>query len=93
MLFRSVTVALAAAAAVARTWGDCYGHLLVATGRAEVMVDPSLHPWDIACFVPIIEEAGGRITDFAGAGYPPLRNALATNGRLAVEALRLFGGP
>ena len=51
---------------MARTWGDCYGYLLVATGRAEVMVDPVLNPWDIACFIPIIEEAGGVFTDLAG---------------------------
>lgn len=82
--------ALAARAPVSRTWGDCYGYLLVASGRAEVMVDVGLHPWDIACFVPIVEEAGGRIVDFAGKSYPPLENAIATNSALAAEVLRLF---
>ena len=82
---------LAAAAALARTWGDCYGYLLVATGRAEVMVDVGLNPWDVACFVPIVEEAGGRLTDFAGSRYPPLRGAIATNAALADEARRLLG--
>ncbi len=82
---------LAAAAALARTWGDCYGYLLVATGRAEVMVDVGLNPWDIACFVPIIEEAGGRLTDFAGHRYPPLATAIATNAALAEEARRRLG--
>jgi histidinol-phosphatase len=82
---------LAGATAMARTWGDCYGYLLVATGRAEVMVDVGLNPWDIACFVPILEEAGGRITDFAGRRYPPLRGAIATNAALADEARRLLG--
>ncbi|MGD2121414.1 MAG: inositol monophosphatase family protein, partial [Gemmatimonadota bacterium] len=51
---------------LARTWGDCYGHILVATGRAEIMIDPVLSPWDAAPFVPILEEAGGRFTDLAG---------------------------
>ena len=83
---------LAGQAAVVRTWGDCYGYLLVATGRAEVMVDVGLNPWDIACFVPIIEEAGGRLTDFGGGSYPPLRSAVATNRALAGEARRLFSG-
>jgi len=81
---------LAERAAVARTWGDCYGYLLVATGRVEVMVDVRLNPWDVVCFVPIIEESGGRISDFAGAGYPPLRDAIATNGALAEEVRSLF---
>lgn len=84
--------ALAAAVTVTRTWGDCYGYLLVATGRAELMVDVGLSPWDIACFAPIIEEAGGRITDFAGRAYPPLENAIATNAALADLARRIWSG-
>ncbi len=84
---------LASAAAVARTWADCYGYLLVATGRAEVMVDVGLNPWDIACFAPIVEEAGGRIIDFDGRRYPPLGNAIATNRALAEEAGRILGVP
>jgi histidinol-phosphatase len=87
---RAAWDALAARAAVTRTWGDCYGYLLVATGRAEVMVDVGLNPWDIACFVPIIEEAGGRISDLAGKEYPPLEDALASNSALAADALRFF---
>ena len=82
--------ALTSAAQITRTWGDCYGYLLVATGRAELMVDVGLNPWDIACFVPIVEEAGGRITDFTGRGYPPLENAIAGNAALAETVLRLF---
>jgi histidinol-phosphatase len=82
--------ALAHAAFLARTWGDCYGYLLVTTGRAEAMVDVGLNPWDIACFVPIIQEAGGRIVDFGGRGYPPLENAIASNSALATEVLRFF---
>lgn len=81
---------LAASASVTRTWGDCYGYLLVATGRAEVMIDVGLNPWDIACFVPIIEESGGRITDLGGKPYPPLTDAIASNTALAAEVLRLF---
>jgi histidinol-phosphatase len=51
---------------LARGWGDCFGHVLVATGRAEVMVDPSLNPWDAAALVPILEEAGGHFVDWSG---------------------------
>ena len=78
--------------AVARTWGDCYGYVLVATGRAELMVDDRLSPWDVAALVPIIEEAGGCITDWRarrGMGV----DAVATNARLAEEFRALLGVP
>jgi len=42
-----------------RTWGDAYGYALVATGRAEIMVDDVVKVWDIAPFQVILEEAGG----------------------------------
>ena len=45
----------------------------------------------MACFVPIIEEAGGVITDFAGRGYPPLADAIATNRALSGEVRRRLG--
>jgi histidinol phosphatase-like enzyme (inositol monophosphatase family) len=54
------------AAYITRTWGDCYGYLLVATGRALVMVDPVMNVWDAAAVAPIIEEAGGAFTDWRG---------------------------
>jgi len=49
---------------LARGWGDCYGHMLVATGRAEIMLDPVMSAWDIAALIPIIREAGGSCTDW-----------------------------
>lgn len=49
-----------------RGWGDCFGHMLVATGRAEIMVDPILSPWDAAALLPIVEEAGGEYVDRDG---------------------------
>jgi histidinol phosphatase-like enzyme (inositol monophosphatase family) len=75
-----------------RTWGDCYGYALVATGRAECMFDPALSPWDIAALVPIIEEAGGVITDMDGNNAWPATSAIATNANLADDlrnAIRL----
>jgi histidinol-phosphatase len=74
---------------VARTWGDCYGYLLVATGRAEIMVDPVLNPWDAACFMPIIEEAGGVLTDLHGKRTAFGGNAVATNAAIA-DAVREY---
>jgi histidinol phosphatase-like enzyme (inositol monophosphatase family) len=76
--------ALQAAADVTRTWGDCYGYLLVATGRAEVMVDPMLSVWDAAAVQPIVEEAGGTFTDWQGNPTIHAGEAIATN-RLVLE--------
>ena len=73
-----------------RTWGDCYGYVLVATGRAEIMVDPIVAPWDIAPMEPIITEAGGRITDLTGKNPSPLKHVLATNAILHDQALAAF---
>ncbi len=62
---------LLAQAKLVRTWGDCYGYLLVAAGWADVMLDPIMNPWDIAALVPIIRGAGGVITNWtSGPAYP-----------------------
>ena len=74
----------------ARTWGDCYGYLLVATGRAEIMMDPILSPWDIAPMLPIITEAGGKLTDLDGHNEFPQKHVIATNGLLHAQALAAF---
>ncbi|MBT8396180.1 MAG: inositol monophosphatase family protein [Gemmatimonadetes bacterium] len=75
---------------LARTWGDCYGHVLVATGRAEIMIDPVLSPWDAAPFVPILEEAGGRFTDLAGNARLDGGSGISTNGLLHDRVLALL---
>jgi histidinol phosphatase-like enzyme (inositol monophosphatase family) len=82
--------ALANQAAVSRTWGDCFGYLLVATGRAEVMVDNRMNPWDAAALVPIIAEAGGVFTDWSGVRTAFGGSAIATNAALAREARELL---
>lgn len=51
---------------LARTWGDAYGYLMVATGRAQLMIDPELSLWDAAALQPVIEEAGGVFCDWQG---------------------------
>ncbi|NMW21973.1 MAG: histidinol-phosphatase [Chlorobiaceae bacterium] len=53
-------------AALVRGWGDCYGHMLVASGRAEVSVDKVMSPWDCAALIPIVIEAGGCCFDYRG---------------------------
>jgi histidinol phosphatase-like enzyme (inositol monophosphatase family) len=80
---------LQAAAYITRTWGDCYGYLLVATGRAEAMVDPMLNVWDAAAVQPIIEEAGGTFTDWQGEPTIHAGEAIATNGLLRDEVLAI----
>ena len=49
-----------------RNWGDCYGYYLVATGFADVMIDPIMSPWDKLALIPVIKGAGGIITDYHG---------------------------
>jgi histidinol-phosphatase len=66
-----------------RTWGDCYGYALVATGRAEAMLDPVLNVWDAAAVRPVIEEAGGVFTDWDGTPSHEAGHVVATNARLA----------
>lgn len=77
------------ASRVARTWGDCYGYLLVATGRADVMVDPRMSVWDCAALAPILEEAGGTFTDWRGQPTIHAGEAVATNGRVLEEVLAI----
>jgi len=73
-----------------RTWGDAYGHFLVATGRAEIMLDPIMADWDCAALMPIIEEAGGRFTDWKGNATIHGRSAISTNGALHDEVIQAF---
>lgn len=87
---RDSWMALADAVAIARSWGDCFGYLLVATGRAEVMVDPIINPWDAACFLPIIEEAGGVFTSLGGERTAFGGHAIATNKALDAAAREFF---
>lgn len=82
---------LAGAAGICRSWGDCYGYALVATGRAEVMVDPVMSPWDAAALLPIIDESGGVFTDWSGARTAFAGSVIATNATLAVTARELLG--
>jgi myo-inositol-1(or 4)-monophosphatase len=70
--------ALQRRAKLVRTWGDCYGYLLLATGWADIALDPTMNPWDIAALVPIVRGAGGVITDWRGASPFPAQSTVAT---------------
>jgi histidinol-phosphatase len=76
-----------------RTWGDVYGYMLVATGRADIMVDPILNVWDAAAVMPIIIEAGGRFTDWSGQEKIDSGDAIATNGLVHSQVLNILGHP
>ena len=78
-------------AKTSRTWGDCYGYVLVATGRADVMLDPVMNLWDCAPLLPIMEEAGGTFTDWRGVSTVDGGNAIATNKLLFDEVMQLIG--
>jgi histidinol phosphatase-like enzyme (inositol monophosphatase family) len=75
-----------------RTWGDCFGYMLVATGRAEIFADPaSGAEWDYSPIVPILTEAGGRFTSLGGDPVSAWRTALASNGILHDRAVDCWG--
>jgi len=74
---------LTSRAGVVRTWGDCYGYLLVATGRAEIMMDDIMNPWDAAALQPIIEEAGGVFTSWRNIRSAFDGDVIATNAALS----------
>lgn len=76
---------------LARNWGDCYGYLLVATGRAEVMVDPEMSIWDTAALMPIILEAGGTFTDWKNEPSYTSGDSIATNGLVHAEVMETLG--
>ncbi len=73
-----------------RTWGDVYGYYLVAIGRAEAMVDPELNVWDAAAVQPIIEEAGGRFSDWNGDPKIDTGDAVGSNGKFHDQILQIL---
>lgn len=69
-----------------RGFGDFWGYALVAEGAGEAMIEPELYPWDLAAPLILLEEAGGRLTDFKGRRTYDGGNAVASNG-LVHEAI------
>ncbi len=73
-----------------RTWGDCFGYFAVATGGADIMIDPDLHYWDVAALVPIIEGAQGVLVSTKGGNPLKDLSAVATNPRLLGKVLSII---
>lgn len=71
-----------------RTWGDGYGYLMLCSGRADVMVDAEMHPWDILPLMPIVEGAGGRITAWDGSPAGVAIGAVASHRALHADVLQ-----
>lgn len=74
-----------------RGWSDAYAYALVATGRAEIALDPAMSLWDTAALLPVITEAGGTLTDWRGKPTHTASEALATNGKLLPQVLAKLG--
>ncbi len=75
-----------------RAYGDFWSYVLVAEGAADVAAEPEVSLWDLAALQVIVEEAGGRFTDLAGVARPDGGSAVATNGHLHDEVLKLLRG-
>jgi histidinol phosphatase-like enzyme (inositol monophosphatase family) len=79
-------------ARIFRTWGDCYGYLLLASGWADVMLDPIMNPWDILPLIPIIRGAGGAVTAWNGQPAASATSCVAASKRLHPVVLEMLNG-
>jgi histidinol-phosphatase len=73
-----------------RGWGDCYGYYLVATGYADIKIDPIMNLWDTAALIPIINGAGGRITDYHGGDPITGNSIIATSTNIHDEVVKIL---
>ena len=73
-----------------RNWGDCYGYYLLATGYADIMIDPIMSPWDLLPLIPIIKGAGGVITDYQGKDPVKGKSAVASSPHIHSEIISLL---
>lgn len=73
-----------------RTWGDAYGHMMVAIGRADIMFDPILNIWDAAALLPILKESGGVFSDTDGVETVHSGNGFSTNKALFTKVKAIF---
>ena len=78
---------LADSVAHTRTWGDGYGHMLVASGRAHVVADPVMNPWDLVPVIPVLKGAGAVVTDWHGGNAVATGNIIAAAPKLHAQVL------
>ena len=77
-------------AKVYRTWGDCFGYFALATGAADLMLDPKLAYYDIAAIIPVVEGAGGVVTSWSGTDPLAQPSLIASAGPLHQVVLTLL---
>ena len=75
-----------------RTWGDCYGYYLLATGYADIMIDPIMSFWDIMALIPIVQGAGGIITDYQGGKAELGKSIVAASQQLHSQVIKTING-
>ncbi len=75
-----------------RQWGDCYGYYLVATGFADLMMDPIMSVWDSMALIPVIRGAGGVITDYHGGDAVKGSSIIAASKGIHAEAIKILNG-
>lgn len=73
-----------------RTWGDCYGYSLLASGYADIMIDPIMSKWDLAALIPVIKGSGGVITDYYGNNPMEGNSIVASNPKLHTEIITIL---
>ena len=73
-----------------RTWGDCYGYYLLASGKADIMLDLDMKIWDIMPLIPIIQGANGVITTWRGKDAAEGTSCFATNSALHPQVLEIM---
>jgi myo-inositol-1(or 4)-monophosphatase len=73
-----------------RTWGDCYGYLLVSSGGADIMLDPIMSPWDVVPLIPIVQGANGVITTWSGGDAASGASCVAANKTLHPQVLEIL---
>ena len=84
---------LSQACLLTRFGGDCYGYGLLAMGFVDLVVEARLKPWDIQALIPIVEAAGGVVTDWNGRPCPEGGRVIAAgDARVHAAALKLFQG-
>lgn len=82
--------ALVAATGQYRSWGDCFGYTLLASGGADIMVDPVLNLWDIAALIPVMHGAGAKLSDWSGKDPVAADSLVAAHPDIHAGVIRLL---
>lgn len=81
---------LVAKTSFSRTWGDCFGYYLVATGKADIMLDSIMNPWDLMALIPILRGSGAVVTDWHGDNPAKGNSCVASNADLHESVLTIL---